>query len=488
MARFYFAPLALSLFQAGHLLAQRLNASTSGAVQMHPSLTWSRCAVAGSCSVVNASIAETNGMMWYNDDLDIHCWEDHVWNGDVCPDPETCYDRCAEHPITDYRELYGITTSNDTVTMKFFTQSTVVNVGNSVLLLDPTSTQAAPTNKYQTFFPLNMEFSFDVDVSQLPCGLASSLSFKEIPADGGISTDPLNEAGAGAGTGNCDGRCSTDRQFIHGLPNVGNMSGACCNEFRLWHGNAVSETMVAHPCSAPGLTTCIAASSGGACATPSCDVTGCEFNPFREGTPASFYGVGPTNALDTSRKFTVVTQFITNSNSSTGALTSIRRFYIQDGTTLPNPLPQIAGITQTDEFTDQHCAEQKVAFGEANVFANLGGLATLGSAFQRGMVLEMGIDEDRVDHMLWLDSTFPPGADPQKPGARRGLCGTDTGVPADVETNNRGAQVVFSNIKFGPIGSTDAFEVTVGSSPATGATRQEAETAGGVQVRVGAVG
>ncbi|KAJ7209983.1 glycoside hydrolase [Mycena pura] len=400
---------------------------------------------------------------WFHTNLGHECWVDHVWDSTVCPDVQTCYDNCSLRK-SNYSELYGITTSNNSATMKFFTQSSVVNIGNRVLLLDAESAQAAPTNHYQIFFPLNMELSFDVDVSQLPCG---NLSLREIATDGGISQDHTNRtAGAGWGSGNCDGRCSTDHQFIDGLvwinhyPNVMNMLGACCNEFRLWHGNAVSETMVAHPCSAPGLTTCTAASLGGQCATPSCDVTGCEFNPFREGAPASFYGVGPTFSLDTSRKFTVVTQFITNSNSSTGVLTSIRRFYIQDGTTLPNPLPQISGITQTYEFTEKHCAEQKVAFGEANVFANLGGLATLGSAFQRGMVLEMGIDEDRVDHMLWLDSTFPPGADPQKPGVRRGLCGTDTGVPADVETNNRGAQVVFSNIKFGPIRSTDAFEVT----------------------------
>jgi cellulose 1,4-beta-cellobiosidase len=114
-------------------------------------------------------------------------------------------------------ELFGITTSTDAVTMRFFTQSSVVNIGNSIHLLDPTSTQAAPTNKYQIFFPLSMELSFDVDVSQLPCGLASSLSFKEISADGGISEDPLNKVGAGYGMGNCDGQCSTDRQFIHGL-------------------------------------------------------------------------------------------------------------------------------------------------------------------------------------------------------------------------------------------------------------------------------
>lgn len=114
-------------------------------------------------------------------------------------------------------EIFGITSSSNEVMMKFFTQSSEANIGNSVILLDPVSSQATPTNHYQIFFPLNMELSFDVDASQLPCGLASSLSFKEISADGGISEDPLNKAGAGWGTGNCDGRCSTDRPFVHGL-------------------------------------------------------------------------------------------------------------------------------------------------------------------------------------------------------------------------------------------------------------------------------
>ncbi|KAJ6524001.1 cellulose 1,4-beta-cellobiosidase precursor [Mycena capillaripes] len=443
MARFSLAWLVFSLFQARYLLAQRLNGSS--AFQIHPSLTWSLCVAAGDCSPVSASIVETNGMNWYIGGSGTNCWEDHVWDSTICPHAQTCYDACIEHPNVDYAGIYGITTSGDAVAMKFFTQSSILNIGNSVLLLDPASTQGAPkTNKYQIFFPLNMELSFDVDVSQLPCGLASSLSFKEISADGGFSQDPLNQAGAGWGTGNCDGRCSTDRQFIHGLPNVGNTLGACCNEFRLWQGSAVSETMVAHPCVSSGLTTCTAAS---------CDVTGCEFNPFREGN-RTFYGGGPTFSLDTSRSFTVVTQFITSSNSPTGALSSIRRLYIQDGTILPNPTSMIPGISPTNEFTDEHCNEQKPVFEEPDVFASLGGLSTLGKAFQRGMILEMGIDEDRVDHMLWLDSSFPPGANPQVPGVIRGPCGTATGAPEDVEANDRGAQVVFSNIKYGPIGST----------------------------------
>ncbi|KAJ7843170.1 glycoside hydrolase [Mycena leptocephala] len=442
MARFYLARVVLSLFQARYLLAQRLR---NGTTVVHPLLNWSKCTLAGGCSLVNGSVV--NSQPWYHFVSNgAPCWENHVWNSTFCPDAQTCYENCTIRGA-DYAKIFGITSSNDAVMMKFFTQSSEVNIGNSVILLDPVSSQATPTNHYQIFYPLNMELSFDVDASQLPCGLASSLSFKEISADGGISEDPLNKAGAGWGTGNCDGRCSTDRLFIHGLPNVGNTIGACCNEFRIWHGNAVSQTMVAHPCLSPGLSTCIAKSAGGQCVNTDCDLTGCEFNPFREASPG-FYGVGPAFRLDTSRKFTVRTQFITN--SSTGALSSIRRFHIQNGTILQTPISHFTGMT---EFSDRNCNEQKVVFEEPNLFASLGGLTTLGKAFERGMVLEMSIDEDQTDNMLQLDSTFPPHANPQLPGVRRSLCGKNTGFPADVETNNRTAQVVFSNIKFGPIGS-----------------------------------
>jgi cellulose 1,4-beta-cellobiosidase len=58
--------------------------------------------------------------------------------------------------------------------------------------------------------------------------------------------------------------------------------------------------------------------------------------------------------------------------------------------------------------------------------------------------------------MLWLDSTYPTDRDPESPGAARGACDVTSGVPADVESSVPNAQVVFSNIKFGPIGSTFA--------------------------------
>merc|ERR1711982_315236 len=54
--------------------------------------------------------------------------------------------------------------------------------------------------------------------------------------------------------------------------------------------------------------------------------------------------------------------------------------------------------------------------------------------------------------MLWLDSTYP--VDSSDPGAKRGTCPTTSGVPTDVESKQANAHVIFSDIKFGPIGST----------------------------------
>jgi cellulose 1,4-beta-cellobiosidase len=54
--------------------------------------------------------------------------------------------------------------------------------------------------KYQMFNLINKEFTFDVDVSTLPCGLNGALYFVEMAADGGLNQGG-NKAGAKYGTG-----------------------------------------------------------------------------------------------------------------------------------------------------------------------------------------------------------------------------------------------------------------------------------------------
>ena len=98
---------------------------------------------------------------------------------------------------------------------------------------------------------LNREFSFEVDVSKLPCGTNGAVYFVEMDADGGMAKHPTNKAGAAYGTGYCDAQCPHDVKFIAGKansdgwtpnpedPNSGSgINGSCCAELDIWEANS----------------------------------------------------------------------------------------------------------------------------------------------------------------------------------------------------------------------------------------------------------
>ena len=78
----------------------------------------------------------------------------------------------------------------------------------------------ASNTEYEIFKPLNQEFTFDVDVSNLPCGLNGALYFSEMSADGGLAAYSGNKAGAQYGTGYCDSQCPRDLKFINGVVRI----------------------------------------------------------------------------------------------------------------------------------------------------------------------------------------------------------------------------------------------------------------------------
>jgi cellulose 1,4-beta-cellobiosidase len=84
----------------------------------------------------------------------------------------------------------------------------------------------ASDTAYQTFTLPNKEFTFDVDVSQLPCGLNGAVYFSEMDADGGMARFPTNKAGAKYGTGYCDSQCPRDIKWINGQGNVAGWVGS----------------------------------------------------------------------------------------------------------------------------------------------------------------------------------------------------------------------------------------------------------------------
>lgn len=324
----------------------------------------------------------------------------------------------------------------------------------------------ASDTKYHMFKLLNKEFTFDVDTSTLPCGLNGALYLIEMEEDGGMGKYPTNKAGAKYGTGYCDTQCPHDIKFIHGEANVEGWAGSpadpnagsgkygsCCAEMDIWEANSISTAFTPHVCSQQGHVRCEGTDCGDGDERYDgiCDKDGCDFNAYRMGD-TSFYGPGKT--VDTTKKMTVVTQFITDTGTDSGKLSEIRRLYVQGGKVIQNTVSKVPGVTATNAVSDKFCDEQKSVFGDQTHFQELGGMQNMGAAIGRGMVLALSVWDDHAVHMLWLDSTFPTDADPSAPGVARGTCSITSGVPSEVEESAADATVTYSNIKFGAIGST----------------------------------
>ncbi|KIJ62361.1 glycoside hydrolase family 7 protein [Hydnomerulius pinastri MD-312] len=446
---------AIALTSLAFLAIARAQQVGTQTAENHPALSWSTCAAGGSCTSNSGSVVLDSNWRWLHTVSGYtNCYTGSQWDTSLCPDGATCAQNCALDGA-DYSGTYGITTSGNALTLKFVTGS---NVGSRVYLMADEST-------YEMFKLLNQEFTFDVDLSNLPCGLNGALYFSEMDADGGMSKYSGNKAGAKYGTGYCDSQCPRDLKFINGEGNVANWTstsansgtgsyGSCCNEMDVWEANSISAAYTPHPCSVSGQTRC----TGDDCGSPDrysgvCDPDGCDFNSFRMGDQ-TFYGPGKT--VDTSSKFTVVTQFLTNDNTTSGTLSEIRRLYVQNGKVISNSKVNIPGMTAADSITSDYCDSQKTVFNNTNSFDKQGGLTAMGEAFAKGVVLVMSVWDDYAAEMLWLDSDYPTTADASTPGVARGTCATTSGVPSQVESQSPNSSVTFSNIKFGPIGSTYA--------------------------------
>ncbi|TEY46765.1 hypothetical protein BOTCAL_0314g00020 [Botryotinia calthae] len=436
--------------------AQQVGTSTA---ETHPALTVQKCAAGGTCTDESDSIVLDANWRWlHSTSGSTNCYTGNTWDATLCPDAATCSANCALDGA-DYEGTYGITTSGDSLKLAFVTGS---NVGSRTYLMDSETT-------FKEFALLGNEFTFTVDVSKLPCGLNGALYFVPMDADGGMSKYPTNKAGAKYGTGYCDAQCPQDMKFVDGTANVegwvpdsnsansgtGNI-GSCCSEFDVWEANSMSQALTPHVCTVDSQTSC----TGDDCAsnTGFCDGDGCDFNPYRMGN-TTFYGSGMT--IDTSKPFSVVTQFITDDGTETGTLTEIKRFYVQDDVVFEQPSSDISGVSG-NSITDDFCAAQKTAFGDTDYFTQKGGMAAMGKKMADGMVLVLSIWDDYNVNMLWLDSDYPTTKDASTPGVSRGSCATDSGVPATVEAASGSAYVTFSSIKYGPIGST--FKAPSGSS------------------------
>lgn len=102
----------------------------------------------------------------------------------------------------------------------------------------------------------------------------------------------------------------------------------------LWEGNMISSAVTVHDCTIAGSHRCHGTECGdnksGDRYQGICDKDGCDFNGYRQGDK-TFYGPGSNFKVDTTQKFTVVTQFVTSDNTNSGDLVEVRRKFVQNG-------------------------------------------------------------------------------------------------------------------------------------------------------------
>ncbi|KAH6695437.1 exoglucanase [Plectosphaerella plurivora] len=451
--------------------AVRAQQACTSTPEVHPPLQWQKCTAPGSCTNVAGSVVLDSNWRWAHTVTgSTNCYDGNKWTASCGTDGKTCATNCCVDGA-DYAGTYGITTSGNNLSLRLATKHQYgTNVGGRVYLMESDT-------KYQMFNLLGNEFTFDVDVSKVGCGLNGALYFVSMDQDGGASKFATNKAGAKYGTGYCDSQCPRDLKFIDGIANVagwtpstgdpnsgvGNL-GACCAEMDIWEANKISTAYTPHPCQNNAYHSCQGDACGGTYSSTryagDCDPDGCDFNSYRQGDK-TFYGEGSGFKVNTAQKFTVVTQFLNN-----GGLSEIRRVYVQNGQVIANSQSTVAG-NPGDSLTPAFCSAQKTAFGDSNIFQQRGGFPQMSDAVAKPMVLVMSLWNDYYAKMLWLDSTFPVGA--TGPGTERGSCSTSSGVPADTISQQGDATVQFSNIKFGPIGSTYSGSV-VPPPPASGTT------------------
>ncbi|KXX81013.1 Exoglucanase 1 [Madurella mycetomatis] len=425
--------------------------------ETHPGLQWTQCTTNGNCSKIDGELTLDANWRWLHKIDDYRsCYEGQNWNAGVCNSDANCTAICALEGA-QYKEVYGVVAGNDSFSQRLRTNfEFAYNIGSRLFLLES-------KNRYQTFTLLNNELAFDVDLSTVECGINSALFFVPMDPDGGQARFPTNKAGAEYGTGFCDSTCTRELKFIGGTANMEGWSpsatdefggkgnrGSCCPQLNVWTSNAHSFALSTHICPEyyvdqgfPFIC------DGSECLPPNdrgemrCDRWGCSYNPYRMGN-REFYGKG--KRVDTARKFTVVTRFTE---------TNITQFFIQDGQKIDVPVPVWDGLPKEAGLSADMCGKQLEVFIERDAFGMNGGWdQNLQQLLTQPMVLSTSINVDHYAWNIWLDSTFPLEAKGEL-GFERGDCiPYENNDPFVVQNSYGNATVTWSNIRFGPIGTT----------------------------------
>merc|ERR1711953_1554168 len=313
----------------------------------------------------------------------------------------------------DYFDTYGISTDGTELKLTYVLPSEYGGYGARTYLVDGTGADA----EYKMFhldLEKGWEFSFDVDLSRIPCAMNDALYFVEMEKDGGKSR---GSQGPHFGTGYCDAQCPDDLHHVDGEANPPSADGwakrQCCAEMDVWEANSISNALTPHTCELPngddmvGVFECTDDEMCGVSNryTSVCDRDGCDFNAYRLGDQ-TFYGPGEEFTVNTLKPMTVTTRWIVEN----GELVEIGRIYYQEGKEIPQTMVEIEGSV-FNTITDATCGKMRDYWANKQAtYLDKGGMKSMGESMARGHVLVMSLWHDDYVQMKWLDAEL--GEDP----------------------------------------------------------------------------
>lgn len=155
---------AISAFVAAAQAQQVCTLTT----ETKPTMEWSTCASGGTCTTTTSPIVIDANWRWVHDvNSSTNCYTGNTWDTDICDDDVSCASDCCLDGAT-YQSTYGVTTSGNALNIDFVTSnSNGKNIGSRLYLM-------ASDTEYEVFSLLGKEFTFDVDVSNLPVSSIAS--------------------------------------------------------------------------------------------------------------------------------------------------------------------------------------------------------------------------------------------------------------------------------------------------------------------------
>ena len=197
-----------SLLSAFLLIAVALSQGIGNQKQeFHLPLTIQNCDASGTCTPKDCKVTLDANWRWTHTTNGYqNCYTGNTWDANLCGNVQSCGQNCVLEGVdaNDWNSPYGVRSTGNGIELKFVTQGQYsTNIGSRTYLL-------SDDDNYFMFRLKNREFTFDADVSNLPCGLNGALYFVAMDKDGGKASYPSNKGGARMGEGYCDAQCPHD--------------------------------------------------------------------------------------------------------------------------------------------------------------------------------------------------------------------------------------------------------------------------------------